>query len=370
MPDEGARAEALGALALAGSLLPSAADVENGATIRALVVGAETGKLAAALRDAGATHVLVVDHSRAMLDRAAEAFDAAGTLGNEPGVRFERCDVGAIKPYQGPFDAIVFNDTLEALADPRDALAKAALLAKPGARVVVSRRRRDDEEKDGDGDAVDVAALALDLPLEAAGKAAEGKVMVGETGDDSEPLRRLGSDALVADFPAEMGEAWTFEVPPLFALKEAVAMRAPVVTGFGRGSRQMGVPTANLDPEVLESELANMRRGVYFGFARLPDDPKHAAWCKCVVNVGNRPTFADGEGVTVEVHALRDFGRDFYGERMEAVVLGYLRPEMRFDGLAALVGRIMTDIGAARGALDDEACRERVDQSAGFQTGE
>ena len=193
--------------------------------------------------------------------------------------------------------------------------------------------------------------------------------MVGETGDDSEPLRRLGSDALVPDFPAEMGEAWTFEVPPLFALKEAVAMRAPVVTGFGRGSRQMGVPTANLDPEVLESELANMRRGVYFGFARLPDDPKHAAWCKCVVNVGNRPTFAAAR-VTVEVHALRDFGRDFYGERMEAVVLGYLRPEMRFDGLAALVGRIMTDIGAARGALDDEACRERVDQSAGFQTGE
>ena len=40
--------------------------------------------------------------------------------------------------------------------------------------------------------------------------------MVGETGDDSEPLRRLGSDALVADFPAEMGEAWTFE-SPLFA---------------------------------------------------------------------------------------------------------------------------------------------------------
>ena len=65
-------------------------------------------------------------------------------------MRFERCDVGAIKPYQGPFDAIVFNDTLEALADPRDALAKAALLAKPGARVVVGRRRRDDEEKDGD----------------------------------------------------------------------------------------------------------------------------------------------------------------------------------------------------------------------------
>ena len=65
-----------------------------------------------------------------------------------------------------------------------------------------------------------------------------------------------------------------------------------------------------------------MHRGVYFGFARLPGDPKHAAWCKCVVNVGQRPTFADGDGTTVEVHALRDFGRDFYGEDMEVVVVG------------------------------------------------
>ena len=56
-----------------------------------------------------------------------------------------------------------------------------------------------------------------------------------------------------------------------------------------------------------------------------------------------------GEGVTVEVHALRDFGRDFYGEKLEVVVMGYLRPEMRFNGLAALVGRIKTDIGLARG---------------------
>ena len=129
----------------------------------------------------------------------------------------------------------------------------------------------------------------------------------------------------------------------------------------------MGVPTANLDPAVLADELAGLRRGVYFGYARLPEDAKHGKWCKCVVNVGARPTFADGEGVTVEVHALRDFGRDFYGERMEVVVLGFLRPEMRFDGLQALVARIMADIGLARGALDERACRERVDESVGFQ---
>jgi riboflavin kinase len=159
----------------------------------------------------------------------------------------------------------------------------------------------------------------------------------------------------------------TYEVPPLFKLRDEIVLNAPVVEGFGRGSRLMGVPTANLDPAVLADELSRMRRGVYFGYARLPEDAKHGKWCKCVVNVGARPTFADGEGVTVEVHALRDFGRDFYGENMEVVVLGFLRPEMRFDGLSALVARIMADIGLARGALDERACRERVDETVGFQ---
>ena len=37
-----------------------------------LIVGAETGKLGAALLDAGASHVLTLDHSQAMLDRSSE----------------------------------------------------------------------------------------------------------------------------------------------------------------------------------------------------------------------------------------------------------------------------------------------------------
>ena len=41
----------------------------------------------------------------------------------------------------------------------------------------------------------------------------------------------------------------------------------PVVSGFGRGSRQMGVPTANIDPAPLQAALADMPLGVYFGCA-------------------------------------------------------------------------------------------------------
>lgn len=295
-----------------------------------------------------------------MLDRAAEAFDDLGAVGNEPGVRFLRCDVASVPAYQGPFDAVVFNDVLSRQADPADAIRRAALLARPGARVVVSERR-DPEDPAPDASPLDVASLVSDLPLEAASAARDGKAMNAAATPDADAARAEDDTG---------GALWTFEVPPLYALRDAVTLAAPVVTGFGRGSRQMGVPTANLDPDALERELAGMHRGVYFGFARLPGDPKHAAWCKCVVNVGQRPTFADGDGTTVEVHALRDFGRDFYGEDMEVVVVGYVRPEMRFDGLQQLVARIMQDIGLARGALDDDACRSRVDAAPGFQTGD
>ena len=41
----------------------------------------------------------------------------------------------------------------------------------------------------------------------------------------------------------------------------------PVVSGFGRGSRQMGVPTANIDPVPLQGTLADLPLGVYFGCA-------------------------------------------------------------------------------------------------------
>jgi len=42
-------------------------------------------------------------------------------------------------------------------------------------------------------------------------------------------------------------------------------MEGPVVTGFARGSKQMGVPTANIDPKPLAPTLKAMHNGVYFG---------------------------------------------------------------------------------------------------------
>jgi hypothetical protein len=46
-----------------------------------------------------------------------------------------------------------------------------------------------------------------------------------------------------------------------------VRLRGTVVKGFGRGSKELGVPTANLDPEALGSSLDGVQPGVYFGWA-------------------------------------------------------------------------------------------------------
>jgi len=76
-----------------------------------------------------------------------------------------------------------------------------------------------------------------------------------------------------------------------------------------------------------------------------------------VLNVGKRPTFVDGDGTTIEVHVMGtsdlkpQYDTDFYGEEMTVDVCGFIRPEIRFESLHELVGRIKTDIGLARNAL-------------------
>ncbi len=153
------------------------------------------------------------------------------------------------------------------------------------------------------------------------------------------------------------------QVPPNYLHSQApIYLDGPIVKGCGRGSRQMGVPTANIDPAPLAAKLEKLPRGVYFGYARL-EAP--AGWSdadravhKVVMNIGKRPTASEGadSDVTVEVHFLHEYPGDFYGARVRVVALGYLRPEMRFaGGIGELVTRIKADIAISRIQLDDDA---------------
>ena len=46
-------------------------------------------------------------------------------------------------------------------------------------------------------------------------------------------------------------------------------MGGPVVKGFGRGSKVLGIPTANLDVSPLKFESDSLAPGIYFGWAGL-----------------------------------------------------------------------------------------------------
>jgi riboflavin kinase / FMN adenylyltransferase len=117
------------------------------------------------------------------------------------------------------------------------------------------------------------------------------------------------------------------------------SVAAEVMHGDKRG-RELGYPTANLslDPSV---ELAH---GIYAVRATVGGVTRPA-----VASFGRRPTF-DGGVPKLEVHVF-DFAGDLYGEQMEVAFVAYIRPELKFDGVAPLIARMDKDSAMARALL-------------------
>ncbi|MBI1179863.1 MAG: bifunctional riboflavin kinase/FAD synthetase [Alphaproteobacteria bacterium] len=113
--------------------------------------------------------------------------------------------------------------------------------------------------------------------------------------------------------------------------------------GDARG-RQIGFPTANLSwGDYLEPAL-----GVYAVRMHVEDGPHRGAY-DGVANLGRRPTFGKTD-ICFEVH-LFDFDGDLYGAHVGVDVIGFIRPERKFDGLEALKAQIAADAAAARRLL-------------------
>jgi riboflavin kinase len=76
-----------------------------------------------------------------------------------------------------------------------------------------------------------------------------------------------------------------------------------VVEGFQRGSKQMGVPTANVAPCSVQDKFEKRPKGVFFGWAQLQqaDNEADGQVHPMVLNYGMRPTFKDGSNVTVRL---------------------------------------------------------------------
>ncbi len=96
--------------------------------------------------------------------------------------------------------------------------------------------------------------------------------------------------------------------------------------------RTIGIPTANL---ALPEDLQPLPYGVYACLCKLPDGAEPMA----VVNIGVRPTVADGNYVSVEAWIL-DYRGDLYGQPITLDFYRMLRPERRFPSLEALQAEI------------------------------
>uniref|UniRef100_UPI0035900CC6 riboflavin kinase n=1 Tax=Myxine glutinosa TaxID=7769 RepID=UPI0035900CC6 len=95
-----------------------------------------------------------------------------------------------------------------------------------------------------------------------------------------------------------------------------------VVKGFGRGSKQLGIPTANLPESVVDQLPEGFPTGIYHGWANVGGGDVH----KMVMSVGWNP-FYNNTKKSMEVHIIHKFDEDFYGQDIRAVVLEYIRAE-------------------------------------------
>lgn len=112
-----------------------------------------------------------------------------------------------------------------------------------------------------------------------------------------------------------------------------------VIHGEKRG-RALGFPTANLrlDP------ACDLRHGIYAVRVGL-GAKRHDG----VASFGRRPMFDDGAPL-LEVF-LFDFSGDLYGATLDVAFIGWIRPEMKFDGVDALVRQMDEDSKRAKAML-------------------
>lgn len=125
------------------------------------------------------------------------------------------------------------------------------------------------------------------------------------------------------------------------------SLRGTVVKGAQRG-RSLGFPTANF---AVPTERLIPANGVYATFIKRPGQRQRLP---SVTNVGVRPSFDSQEQRTVETYIF-DFNDDIYNQTFTVEFVERLRPEMKFNGIDALVAQINQDARQARALLAKEA---------------
>jgi riboflavin kinase / FMN adenylyltransferase len=141
----------------------------------------------------------------------------------------------------------------------------------------------------------------------------------------SSAIRMALAEGQIADATAMLGSPWF--------------ITGDVIHGEKRG-RDLGYPTANirLNPS------CGLKHGIYavrvgYGKSRIEG----------VASFGRRPTFDNGAPL-LEVF-LFDFNADLYGERLDVAFVGFIREELKFSSVEALISRMDEDSATARAQL-------------------
>ena len=116
-----------------------------------------------------------------------------------------------------------------------------------------------------------------------------------------------------------------------------------VIKGDQRG-RELGYPTANMSI----SGLHPPKFGVYAVKVDVLDGP-HKGTYNGAASIGVRPMF--GENLPNCESYLFDFKGDLYGATLSVALVDYLRPELKFDSLDALITQMDADCAKARKIL-------------------
>ncbi len=106
-----------------------------------------------------------------------------------------------------------------------------------------------------------------------------------------------------------------------------------VVHGKALG-RTIQVPTINVVPD---KQKLLPKRGVYATLTKLDD-----RYLPGITNIGCKPTVSNTMELGAETH-LFDFDEDVYGKHVVTSLLHFIRPEIQFDSLDALVKQLEQD---------------------------
>lgn len=133
-------------------------------------------------------------------------------------------------------------------------------------------------------------------------------------------------------------------------------VEAEVVHGRKLG-RTLGYPTANM---ALPDD-AILRHGIYAVRLRRADGEIRDG----VASFGRRPTVASDGAPLLETYVF-DFDGDLYGEVCDVSFFGFLRGEVKFDGLEPLMAQMRRDEAEARALLSGVQPLSDLDRKVSF----